>query len=395
MTALPTLDIEFQIALLLLIAVGGYLLAAWIHQSAVVGLIILGIIVGPGVLNLINYTDIVTALAHMGAIILLFVIGFEFHFSDLLKKQYLLIGICGVALPFIACFSVSILMGSSAPGSLFAGTAMTATSIAITANVLKEMGKLHTGVANAIIGTAVVDDIVSLIVLSVTVDFLQGAISIQEIFISVIRPLIFIFLAAIAGVYVVDRIIMYVDSSEVALKFPEFVFLFALSVAFIYAMLADIFGISPMIGSFIAGVSINRVLLKHSMSIKKGSEYIYIPFAAIFFISLGILADVQDVALSVVPYIIVLAATAALSKFIGCGLPARFTGMDRHDSMAVGAGMIPRGEMAMVIALVGLSMGIIGQDIFVAIIMASLLCTIITPFLLKDWLFREKSQYSR
>lgn len=393
MIPLPILTIEFQLALLMLIAVGGYLLAAWIHQSAVVGLIILGLIVGPSMLCLITYTDLVSALAHMGAIILLFVIGFDFHFSDLLKGRYLLIGISGVIMPWIFGFITATQMGYDPGSSLFVGTAITATSIAITANVLKEMGKLHTEVANAIIGTAVIDDIISLIALSITVDFIQGGVSSLAIAQSVLKPVFFVILAALVGIYIIDRMITRVDASDIALKFPEFVFLFGLSVAFVYALIADSFGISPMIGSFIAGVSINKVSLKHSISIKKGSEFLYIPFASIFFISLGILVDIHEVSWSIIPFIIVLTFAAAMSKFIGCGLPAKMVGMDLHDSLTIGAGMIPRGEMAMVIALIGLSMGIIGQDIFVAIIMASLLCTIITPLLLKDWLFREKHEY--
>ncbi|MCD1294344.1 cation:proton antiporter [Methanocella sp. CWC-04] len=387
------LSIEFQIALLLLIAVGGYLLASWIHQSAVVGEILLGLIVGPSVLGLITYTDIVSALAHIGAIIILFVIGFDFHFSDLLKVRYFSIGISGVILPWIAGFLTAEYLGYGIEGAFFIGAALTATSIAITANVLKEMGKLHTEVANAIIGSAVVDDILALIVLSITVDTVYGAVTFAEIAISVLRPILYIVLAALAGLYIVDRLIMKVDSSGLALKFPEFVFLFGLCIAFIYALVADFFGLSPLIGSFIAGVSINKVSLKHSLSIKKGSEYLYVPFAAIFFISLGILVDLHEVTAAIIPLIILIAIVASLSKFIGCSLPAKLLGMDLHDSLTVGAGMIPRGEMAMVIALVGLSMGIMEQDVFISIIMASLICTLITPLLLKDWLFREKHEY--
>ncbi|MBN1432118.1 MAG: cation:proton antiporter [Methanomicrobiaceae archaeon] len=394
MDPLPLINVEFQLALLLLVAVGGYLIAAWIHQSAVVGEIILGLIVGPSVLGLITYTDLVSALAQMGAIIILFVIGFDFHFREILKGQYLIIGICGVFLPWFAGFLTADLLGYSPEGSFFIGAALTATSIAITANVLKEMGKLHTKVANAIIGTAVIDDILALIVLSITLDLVTGATSFIDIALSVARPVIYIVVAALVGLYIVDRLIEKVDSSEIAVTFPEFVFLFGLCIAFIYALAADFFELSPMIGSFIAGVSINKVSLKHSLSIKKGSEFLYIPFAAIFFISLGILVDIHEVTAEIIPFIIILTIVAALTKFIGCSLPARFTGMDLHDSLAIGAGMIPRGEMAMVIALIGLSMGLIGQDVFISIIMASLICTIITPLLLKDWLFREKHEYA-
>ncbi|WOF16828.1 cation:proton antiporter [Methanoplanus sp. FWC-SCC4] len=395
MTPVPLESIEFQLALMLLIAVGGYLVAAYIHQSAVVGEIILGLIVGPSFLGLITYTDFVSALAHMGAIIMLFVIGFDFHFKDLLRFPYFIIGACGVILPWILGFLAAELFGYPVEGSFFIGAALTATSIAITANALKEMGKLHTNIANAIIGTAVIDDILALVVLSVTIDIVSGSAETFDIILSIIRPVFFIVIAALTGLYVVDKIIVKLDSSEIAFKFPEFVFLFGLCIAFIYALAADFFGISPMIGAFIAGVSINKVSLRNSLSIKKGSEYLYIPFASIFFISLGVLVDLHEVTKAIVPFIIVLTIIAALSKFIGCSIPAKLLGMDRHDSLVVGAGMIPRGEMAMIIALIGLSMGIMGQDAFISIIMASLICTIMTPLLLKDWLFREKHEYPK
>ena len=388
MIEIPFESIEFQIALLLLIAVAGYLIAAYIHQSAVVGEILFGLIVGPSFLGLITYTEFVSALAQMGAIIMLFVIGFDFHFKTLLKYDYLLIGTSGVILPWVMGFMFAQYFGFQFEGSLFIGAALTATSIAITANVLKEMGKLHTKVANAIIGTAVIDDILALVVLSVTIDIVSGAAGLTDILIAILRPVLFIVIAAIAGLFVIDKIIVKIDNSKLAETFPELVFLFGLCIAFIYALTAEIFGISPVIGAFIAGVSINKVSLNHSMSIKKGSEYLYIPFASIFFISLGILTDLHQITSEIIPFIIILTLIAIISKFAGCSIPAKILGMDTHDSLTIGAGMIPRGEMAMIIALIGLSMGLISQDIFVAIVMTGLICTIITPLLLKDWLFQ-------
>lgn len=148
--------IEFQMSLLLFVALGGYLLATRIHQSAVIGEILVGLIVGPSVLGLITYTDFVQSLAGLGAIILLFVIGFEFELRDITNWKYIVIALLGVIVPWIGGYITAVFFGMDFYSAIFIGTALTATSIAITANVLREMGKLHQPFAKAIIGAAVI-----------------------------------------------------------------------------------------------------------------------------------------------------------------------------------------------------------------------------------------------
>ena len=155
------LSIEFQMSLLLFLALAGYLLASRINQSATIGAILVGLLVGPSMLGLITYTEFVRSLAHLGAIILLFVIGFEFNVRDILKARYAVIGTLGVVIPWLGGYATAILFDFDFISAVFIGTALTATSIAITANVLKEIGMLQTGAAKAIIGAAVIDDVLS------------------------------------------------------------------------------------------------------------------------------------------------------------------------------------------------------------------------------------------
>lgn len=152
---------------LLFVALAGYILASRVNQSVVIGEILLGVLAGPSVLGIVTYIDFVSSIAHLGAIILLFVVGLEFRFEDIAKPRYALIAVCGVIVPWLMGYATASLFGFGFGGSVFVGTALTATSIAITANVLKEMGALHTDAARAIIGAAVVDDVLSLLVLSV------------------------------------------------------------------------------------------------------------------------------------------------------------------------------------------------------------------------------------
>ena len=386
MEILPS--IAFQVTLLLLIAVGGYLIASWFHQSTVVGEILLGLVFGPSILGLITYTDFVSGLAEMGAIIMLFVIGFDFHFKDLLNRNYFFIGVCGVVLPWIGGFLLASYWGFDTAASLFIGTALTATSIAITANVLKEMGQLHTRAANAIIGTAVVDDILSLIVLSMVIDVAEGAeLSIIDIIISFGKPIVFIIAAGLIAVYGIDKVLGAVDRTEFAAKYPEFVFLTALFFAFLYAFAAEFFGLSSVIGAFIAGVAFNRIGLTQSKSIKAGSEFLYVPVAAMFFVSLGILVDLHDLAANTLGFLVILTVVAVLTKLLGCSIPAWILGMKRRDALTVGLGMVPRGEMTMIVALMGVGMGLISKGIFSAIVIMGLLTAIISPILLRDVLF--------
>ncbi len=374
--------------LLLLVAIGGYLIASWIHQSAVVGEIFLGLLVGPSVLGLITYTELVGIFAQIGVIIMLFVIGFDFHPQDLINGRYILIALAGVAIPWIAGYVFAVTVGFDSASAFFVGTALTATSVAITANVLKEMGKLHTVAANAIIGTAVIDDIIGLIALSITTEIITDSISLISLVWTIIKPILFIIAAVLVGIYGIQKILIAVDKTSFAVRFPEFVFLCGLMTAFAYALLAEMVGVSGLIGAFIAGVSLSRLGLIHSKSIKKGSEYLYVPMAAIFFISLGILVDLHQITGEILIFCLLLTIVGVLSKFFSCGITAWAVGMTPKDSLVVGSGMIPRGEMAMIVALYAVSFGIAHQEIYIAVLLMSLLSTVITPILFHEWLYR-------
>ena len=169
--------IEFQMSFLLFIALAGYLLASRVNQSAVIGEILVGLLVGPSVLGIITYTDFVSSIAQLGAVVLLFVVGLEFRLEDIAKPKYFVIAFCGVIVPWVMGYFLSLLFNFSFGSSIFIATALTATSIAITANVLREMGKLQTEISRAIIGAAVIDDVLSLLVLAVGNGLVAGELS--------------------------------------------------------------------------------------------------------------------------------------------------------------------------------------------------------------------------
>jgi Kef-type K+ transport system membrane component KefB len=379
---------EFQISLLLFVALGGYLIASRINQSAVVGIILVGILVGPSVLGLVDYNDFVRGLAHLGAVILLFVIGFEFKIQEIFKPSYGLIALVGVIVPWIGGYWVSLVFGFNFASAIFVGTALTATSIAITANVLQEMGKLQTGPAKAIIGAAVIDDILSLMALAVTGEVVAGSFSPEIIVIILAKTVAFLVIGAVFGIYVVSSFLMKLDRTAFAAKYPEFIFIFAMMFAFLYAILAELVGLSAIVGAFIAGISFESVNLTRSRDVKEGAEYLKIIFAAIFFASLGVIADFHAVTPDIIVFLAVLTVIAILTKVLGCAIPARATGMCTKDSLIVGFGMAPRGEVAMIVALIGLEQEFINQGIFVSIVVMSLLTTLITPIIYRNWFYR-------
>ncbi|WP_286681207.1 cation:proton antiporter [Methanoculleus sp. DTU007] len=383
------LSIELQMSLLLFLALAGYLVASRINQSATIGAILVGVLVGPSVLGLITYTDFVATLAHLGAIILLFVIGFEFNIRDIIDPRYGVIGLVGVIIPWIGGYATAVLFGFDFASAIFVGTALTATSIAITANVLKEIGVLQTEAARAIIGAAVIDDVLSLLVLAVSTDLVvSGDVSLTPTVLMLARAVGFIVVAGAVGYFGIRKVIERMDATPLARKYPEFVFIFAMMVAFLYAMLADLVGLSGIIGAFLAGVAFARVELRQSKGVHEGAEYFQIVFASIFFVSLGILADIRALTSDTTLFLLVLTLVAIATKVIGCGLPARLMGMCREDSLIIGFGMAPRGEVAMIVALIGLESGLIGQGIFVAIVLMSLLTTLITPIVYRNWFFK-------
>jgi Kef-type K+ transport system membrane component KefB len=383
--------IEFQICLLLFVALAGYIIAAKINQSAIIWEILIGIAIGPSLLGLITYTDSVRSFAQIGAVVLLFVIGLEFNIKDVFNIKYGIIALFGVIVPWVGGYFLAIFYGFNFISSVFVGTALTATSIAITANVLRELGKLQTEAAKAIIGAAVIDDILGLLVLSISMQVARNTFSVEPIIITIILAALFMILGAFIGRRYITKLLEKLDNTKIIGRFPEIVFIFAITIAFLYAMIAEGIGLSAIVGSFLAGIALSGCSIKRGKNFKEGADYLQIIFASIFFVSLGILADFHKLTIAIIGFLIALTILAFLSKIIGCYIGARIGRMTHRNSMAVGMGMAPRGEVAMIVALIGLNMGFLGQDIYVSLILMSLLTTIFVPIILRYYMKNKNS----
>ncbi len=385
------ITIELQMSLLLFVALAGYLLASKIGQPAVIGQLLLGLLVGNSGLGLITYTGFVANIAQLGAIILLFVIGLEFKLKDIAKLQYVWIAIFGVVFPWAGGYWIATLFGFDTNKAVLIGVALTATSIAITADTLRELGQLGSNTAKAIIGAAVIDDILALLALSMAEQLSEGSIAWSTTGILLFKAGIFLVLGFLIGHFVLSKVVVRLDESEIARKYPDFVFVFALMMAFFYAIAAALMGLSAIVGAFVAGVVLEGVQLKYSKHFKEGTEYLRIIFGAIFFISLGVLADIRALTPEMISFSLLLTLVAIATKVVGCGLPAKLQGFSWRESLVVGFGMAPRGEIAMAIALISLQKGIIEQPAYVSLMFMSILSTLCVPLVLKNWLYKDAS----
>ena len=383
---------DFQMSLLLFVALAGYLIAYRINQSAVVGIILAGILVGPSFLGLVTYTDFVSSLAHLGAVVLLFTIGLEFNIKEIARVRYLVIGLCGVIVPILGGFFTAELFGFDFKAAVFIGVALSATSIAITANVLREMGKLQTEAAKAIIAVAVIDDVLALFFLSIAEGVVSGDISVGPILLTALIAIAFIGIGALVGKFVFARLMVRLDNTPLCEKYPESIFIFAIMTAFLYALMAELVGLSAIVGSFLAGASFSEVKLNRGAIFRQGAEHLQIIFASIFFVSLGVIMDVHYITIDVIWFVLALTAVAIITKIIGCGVPAKLYGMNWKDTAVVGVGMAPRGEVGMIIGLIGLNQGLINMGVYSAIILMCLITTIIPPLIMKNWIYKDRSK---
>lgn len=383
-------SIEFQMSLLLAVALAGHLLSSLVRQPAVVGQIIAGLLVGPSLFGWITYTHFVANIAHLGAIVLLFVVGLEFRARELAAVRPFIIAVAGVLVPWVAGYLLARGFGFESSRALLIGVALSATSIAITADTLRELGRLQTPAARLIIGAAVIDDVLALLALSLAEQLGSGNIVPLAIMLMLVKAAAFIGLGTIIGTMILSRIAHHVDQSRFAERSPEFVFVLGMLTAFVYAMVAEYLGLSAIVGAFVAGIVFEGIKVTHSRSVHIGAEYVRAAFGAVFFVSLGVLADLRVLHTDTLWFAAALTLVALLSKFVGCGLTARLTGSGVRDSLIIGVGMAPRGEVAMVIALLALNRGIIAQPAYVALVLMSLATTLVVPVLLRNWLFKNQ-----
>lgn len=395
----PEEHVIFEIVFLLLLAIVAESVVVYLKQPTVLVLLLLGIVMGPsflgeawGVLhpllpflpseapNIILNQNLVSIFAQLGAIILMYKVGLHSSISKIFGGRNFVIAFLGIVFPFLAGYAFAIYSGGGFVYALFLGAALTATSVGVTVALLKEAGLIDKDFAQAIIGAAVIDDILSLLVLSLVLNLpatLDPA-ALQPFALIVASAAIFMVGGVYAGRYFIKT---RIDKKEMSDKR----FLYSLAFVFFYAYFAEFIGLSSIVGAFLAGLLLNYS--RHKEEIEKRSYALEILFTPIFFISLGMLVDVPSLYQYAVP-ILLITIIAIITKVIGCGLGAFFTGFRKNESALIGIGMSPRGEVALIVALIGLTAGALTQSEYSIISAMAFLTAVVTPPLMAPLLKR-------
>ena len=338
-------------------------------------------LLGPDGLPLLQLTPEVRVLGEIGAIVILFMAGLEMTPREFLRggKASFTVGTLGVVVPFFAGLFIFQWFGFDAYQSMLIATALTATSIAISIQVLNEFGKLKTPEARLIIGAAVVDDILAIAVLSVVTSIGGGDISTvapEDVIITILQVLGFFAGMLIAAILIIPRIL-----TEKLWKGKGSVEAVATASFFGAAALAGTMGLSPIVGAFAVGMALSttRVFKQVEHFIDK----VGLIFAPLFFAIIGAQVDFRAVDLNVLMISGIIVAVAIATKFFGCGLPAMYFLKNRAQGRRVGIGMISRGEVGLIVAGVGVTAGTLTSEVYSTIIIMVAVTTIVTPVWLK------------
>jgi len=347
-------------------------------QPGIVGEILAGALVGPSVLGWITPNETLKALSDLGVMFLLFGVGLEVKAAELLKVggKATLVATIGVIVPFFTGWGILAAWGAPQIESVFVGAAMVATSVGITASVLSGRGLLHEMASKVILAAAVIDDVLGLIVLAVVSSVARGRVNLWEIVLVASLATAFTVVMAIWGTTAVKRVLPIFGSRARA---DEAEFHIALVFLFAMALLAQYTGVAAIVGAFLAGLALSDSSDARMRTLTRGVSELLVPFflAGIgLHLNFGVFRSWSTIALA-----LVILAAAVVTKLVGCGLGAISLGW--QNVLKIGLGMVPRGEVGMVVAQIGLGMAVISAEVYSVVVFMAVATTLLTPLLLK------------
>lgn len=378
-------DVFKDLAIIILAAKAFGIIARKCKAPQVVGEIIAGLIIGPSVLGLVSQTDFLVQMAEIGVILLMFSAGLETDIKELLRTGPIafLIACAGVFVPLVGGTLLYMGFYGAAPwGSeefykaVFIGTILTATSVSITVQSLREMGRLKGRVGTTILSAAIIDDVIGIIVLTVVIGFKNPDSDPGKV---VLNTVLFFVLAIVAG------FLFYFLFRRFDAKYPHTRRIPILGLAFCFAMsyvAEHYFGIADITGAYVAGIILCSL---------RDSDYIaekmdinsYMLFGPVFFASIGLKTNIDSLDASILLFSLGFVAVGLLAKIIGCGLVARLCRFKGRDALKIGVGMMTRGEVALIVSQKGLSVGLMTPVYFTAVILLIIISSIATPIILK------------
>ncbi|MBQ8613895.1 MAG: cation:proton antiporter [Ruminiclostridium sp.] len=390
-----TIELFKDLAIIILAAKVCGIWAKKLKAPQVVGEILAGLIIGPSLLGLVEQSDILAAMAEIGVVLLMFGAGLETNFKELLKTgpKALLIAVIGVFVPLGGGFLLyGCFYGFGAVGTeefyraLFIGTIMTATSVGITVQTLKELGHLKGEIGTLIVSAAIIDDVIGIIVLT----FVIGMKNPDSNPLDVVKNTGFFFLFCVLAGIICYYVFKYIDKRH---PHQRRIPILGLALCMVMAYCAEhFFGIADITGAYVAGLILCNL---------RDSEYIaekmdissYMLFGPVFFASIGLKTEFSGFTGGLLVFSLLFVAVALLTKIIGCGIIAKLFGYKMRDSPKVGVGMMTRGEVALIVAQKGLSVGLLDPLYFTSVILLIIVSSILTPIIMKI-LFRGEEPHS-
>lgn len=356
-----------------------------VNMPQVVGALIAGLLLGPSCFGLIGESDFLVKTAEIGVIILMFMAGLDTDLDELRHTglSALVIATIGVIVPFLGGAGCYLLFNSE-PDSLkmikaaFIGVVLTATSVSITVETLREMGKLKSRVGTAIMAAAVIDDVLGIIVLTVLTGFTDSTVEPAMVFVRIIAYFICLAVVTVVVRRLFRRLCSRFD------RIHRRIAIYALAFCFLLSFVSEhFFGIADITGAYFAGIMLSDHSEARTYIVKRINTMSYMLFSPIFFASIGIKTELAGLDGNLILFAVALTLVAIVTKIIGCGIGARLTGFKTYDSVSIGLGMVSRGEVALIVAQKGSMAGLISGRMFPAVVLMVIVTTLVTPLLLK------------
>ena len=372
-------DYLLTIAIILLSTKVFGLTSERVHMPQVVGALIAGVLVGPSVLNWVGETDFLVKAAELGVIILMFNAGMDTDLEELKKTGFasFIIAMIGVIVPLLGGMGCYLVFDNNPSDKMnmlkaaFIGVVLTATSVSITVETLREMGKLKSRVGTAILGAAVIDDILGIIVLTILSALADP--SVRPLFVLTRIVAFFVFVAVVG-------LIMYKAFLKMEQKWHKHrrIAIYAVAFALLMSYVAErFFGIADITGAYFAGIVLCSLADVRDYVASKTNVLGYMLFSPLFFASIGIKTNLEGLTVQMFGFAV------ALTIIVGCGLGAKLMGFQAYDAFSIGLGMVSRGEVALIVAQKGEQAGLIDPHMFPPIVLVVIVTTLVTPILLK------------
>ena len=355
-----------------------------IRQPAVVGEVLAGLLLGPYLLGIVPHSPVYEGIAEIGVIFLLFTVGLETKPSDILKVGVVAskVGLLGILLPFVLGFGLIAYLGHPTLEALFIGTALVATSVGITARVLGDMGLIQEIESRIILGAAVIDDIIGMILLAVVSSLGEGALSWVRITLVAVEAIAFTLFLGLVGSRVINRYGRWIER----IKTPQAPLVFSILICLGLSALSSAIGMAAIIGAFMAGMVLAEFSEEYHLVEK--AEAIYAFLVPFFFFVMGSHINLAVMASGEIIWLaLVITVLAVVGKLVGCGIGALSLG--RSGALIVGVGMVPRGEVGIIVAMLGLRLHAIPDSMYALVIFMSVVTTLAVPPVLR-LLFRDR-----